>query len=59
MANVKVDMKGFYKQRKKGNTGISKPSPKTGKKKTTSPPSHSASIGSDVVQPSVYLPECF
>ncbi|XP_021734284.1 uncharacterized protein LOC110701015 [Chenopodium quinoa] len=46
MATARVDMKGFYKQKKKGNTGISKPSPKgLNKKKTPSP-----SFVSDIAQ---------
>lgn len=44
MATPKVNMKGFFKQKKKGNSGISKPS---SKKKTTP---NSSSLGYDVVQ---------
>ncbi|CAO2832643.1 unnamed protein product [Amaranthus hypochondriacus] len=49
MATARVDMKKFYKQ-KKNTSGISKSSSKAGKNKHTTP-SHSASVGSDVVQP--------
>lgn len=51
MATARANMKGYFKQAKKGNTGISKPSAKTTKSTTKKTPSHSASVGSDVVQP--------
>ncbi|XP_021750555.1 LOW QUALITY PROTEIN: DNA polymerase delta subunit 4-like [Chenopodium quinoa] len=50
MVTPKVNMKGFFKQKKKGNFGISKPS---SKKKTTP---NSSSLGYDVAQsPSLHL----
>ncbi|GAB2293317.1 hypothetical protein Dimus_027519 [Dionaea muscipula] len=53
MATPRVDMKGFYKQQKKKSGGVSKPSAKakSAAAKRTTTPKHSASVGSDVVQP--------
>ncbi|XP_074292476.1 uncharacterized protein LOC141619352 [Silene latifolia] len=52
MATPRVNMKGYFKQQKKGNSVISKS--KGGVNKKT-PPSHSASLRSDVVQPPALL----
>lgn len=52
MATARADMRGYFKQKKKGgNAGTSKPSSKGGKSTAKETPSPSASVGSDVVQP--------
>ncbi|GAB4842597.1 hypothetical protein Ancab_012573 [Ancistrocladus abbreviatus] len=49
MASTRADMKGYFKQKKKSG-GVSKP-PSKGKSTKKATLKHSASVGSDVVQP--------